>query len=118
MRKTLDIYNSLARQITPSSTERERVHRVAEQVRARLVAEVKRDGLDAEVRLDGSVAKDTWLRGDADIDIFLRVPVSLSRAELEGRCLRAAKRALKGYAIVERFAEHPYVETQIGRAHV
>ena len=118
MRKTLDIYNSLARQITPSSTERERVHRVAEQVRARLVVEVERDGLDAEVRLDGSVAKDTWLRGDADIDIFLRVPVSLSRAELEGRCLRAAKRALKGYAIVERFAEHPYVETRVDGVRV
>ena len=89
------------------------MQRLAEQLRARLIAEAKRRRLQAEVRLDGSVAKDTWLRGDADIDIFLRVPTSMSRADLEGRCLEVAKRALKGYAIVERFAEHPYVETHV-----
>ncbi len=82
-------------------------------MKARLIAEAEKRGLEAEVRLDGSVAKDTWLRGDADIDIFLRVPASMSRTDLERRCLEVARRALKGYPIVERFAEHPYVETHV-----
>lgn len=94
------------------------MRQVAEQLKAKLTAEGKRRRLDAEVRLDGSVAKDTWLRGDADIDIFLRVPASLSRADLEKRCLDVAKRALKGYPIVERFSEHPYVETHVGGIRV
>jgi tRNA nucleotidyltransferase (CCA-adding enzyme) len=89
------------------------VQRLADQLRARLIAEAKRRRLQAEVRLNGSVAKDTWLRGDADIDIFLRVPTSMSRADLEGRCQEVAKRALKRYVIVERFAEHPYIETHV-----
>jgi len=118
LRKIPDVCDSAARQITPSSAERKDVERVVKQVEARLVAEAERDGLEAEVSLNGSVAKDTWLKGDVDVDIFLRVPVSLSRAELEGRCLRIAKRALRGYRIVERFAEHPYVETHVGDVRV
>jgi len=110
--------NAVARRITPSRAERDRVHRLGDQLRARLLAEAERESLETEVRLDGSVAKDTWLRGDADIDIFLRVPTSLSRADLERRCLNVAKRALKDYRIVERFAEHPYVEAHVGRTRV
>ncbi|WP_455285154.1 CCA tRNA nucleotidyltransferase [[Eubacterium] cellulosolvens] len=113
MKQALDVCDSVARQIAPQSAERERVHGLAEQLKARLIAEAEKRGLEAEVRLDGSVAKDTWLRGDADIDIFLRVPASMSRTDLERRCLEVARRALKGYPIVERFAEHPYVETHV-----
>jgi tRNA nucleotidyltransferase (CCA-adding enzyme) len=109
----LRVCDSIARRIAPSDSERERVNRLAEELDAKLVREAERSGLQVEVRLDGSVAKDTWLRGDADIDIFLRVPVSLSRADLERRCLGVARRALKGYLIIERFSEHPYVETRV-----
>ena len=118
MSKALDVCDVIARQITPSNAERERVHRLAEQIRARLVAEAERHKLEAEVRLDGSVAKDTWLKGDADIDIFLRVPTSLTRADLESRCLDIARRALKGHPIIERFAEHPYIETHLDGVRV
>ena len=89
-----------------------------EELNAKLVREAERSGLQVEVRLDGSVAKDTWLKGDADIDIFLRVPTSLSRADLETRCLGVARRALKGYPIIERYAEHPYVETHVESVRV
>jgi len=113
LNKARRVCDSVARQIVPSKAEYERVHRLAEQLRAKLAAQARRQTLEADVRIDGSVAKDTWLRGDADIDIFLRVPTSLSRADLEGRCLDVARRALKRYPIVERFAEHPYVETHV-----
>jgi tRNA nucleotidyltransferase (CCA-adding enzyme) len=112
------VCNSIARQIVPSDSERERVNRLAEELNAKLVREAERSGLQVEVRLDGSVAKDTWLKGDADIDIFLRVPTSLSRADLETRCLGVARRALKGYPIIERFAEHPYIETHFEKVRV
>lgn len=118
MDKALLVCDSVARKITPSKAEQERVSRIAERLRAGLIAECARQGLEAEVRLDGSVAKDTWLRGDADIDIFMRVPAPVSRAELEGRCLDIARRALKGHRIIERFAEHPYVETHVDDTRV
>jgi tRNA nucleotidyltransferase (CCA-adding enzyme) len=113
LNRAIGVCGSIARQIAPSDFERERVNRLAEELKGKLVREAERSGLQAEVRLDGSVAKDTWLKGDADIDIFLRVPVSLSRADLERRCLAVARRALEGYPIIERFSEHPYVETHV-----
>ena len=118
MERALGVCDSVTRQIVPPDSERKRVNDLAEKLRAKLVVEVERDGLEAEVRIDGSVAKDTWLKGDADIDIFLRVPVSLSRADLEKRCLSVARRALKGYPIIERYAEHPYVETHVDNVRV
>jgi len=70
-------------------------------------------GLRAEVRFDGSVAKDTWLSKYADVDIFMRVPTNLTKKELREVCLPPAKRALRPNKIVERYAEHPYVESTV-----
>jgi tRNA nucleotidyltransferase (CCA-adding enzyme) len=53
------------------------------------------------------------MRHEADLDIFLRVPTSVTRAELETKCMKAARRAVADYPIIERFAEHPYVETHV-----
>jgi len=113
LNRALGVCDSIARRIAPSDTEREKVNRLAEELKAKLVHEAERSKLQVQVRLEGSVAKDTWLRGDTDVDIFLRVPTSLSRADLERRCLGVARRALKGCQIIERFSEHPYVETHV-----
>jgi tRNA nucleotidyltransferase (CCA-adding enzyme) len=118
LEKAVGVCDSVTRQIVPSDTERKIVNNIAEKLRTKLVVETEKNGLEAEVRIDGSVAKDTWLKGDADIDIFLRVPVSLSRADLENRCLGVARHALKGYPIIERYADHPYLETHVENVRV
>ena len=94
----------------PKLEERNRVLKIAEKIKNTVIAEVKEAGLEAEVRIGGSVAKDTWLSGEADIDLFMLVPPSLSRENLEGICLSIAKKATKGWKQRERFADHPYLE--------
>jgi tRNA nucleotidyltransferase (CCA-adding enzyme) len=74
--------------------------------------------LNAKVSLEGSVAKDTWLSGEADIDIFLQVDSKLERKDLETTCLEVARQAIRGHKPIERFAEHPYIETLIGKTRV
>ena len=118
LEKAVSVCDSVTRLIVPSDTERKTVNDIAEKLRTKLVIEAEKNRLEAEVRIDGSVAKDTWLKGDADIDIFLRVPASLSRADLEKRCLGIARRALEGYTIIERYAEHPYLETHVENVRV
>jgi len=113
LNKALRICRTVARKIEPLPREREHVHRLAQNIEARLATEAQRLGLKADVSLNGSVAKDTWLRHEVDLDIFLRVPTSVTRAELETKCMKAARRAAADYPIIERFAEHPYVETHI-----
>lgn len=98
------------KRVTPSQEERRKVWALAERIASKLALEAERAGLEAEVRVDGSVAKDTWLSGEADVDIFLRVPPSLPREAFGGECLAVARRALEGYETVERYADHPYLE--------
>lgn len=98
---------------TPKPDERKRVQRLAEKLRQRVAVEAERAGLEAEVKIGGSVAKDTWLSGEADIDVFMLVPTSLGRERLEKDCLDVAKKAVEGWPWTERYAEHPYLEAHV-----
>jgi len=74
--------------------------------------------LKATVRVEGSVAKDTWLSGEPDIDVFMRLPRTTPREAFGAVCLDVAKKATRGYRQVERFAEHPYLEAFVDNTRV
>lgn len=100
-------------QLTPTVKERRLIEQTAEQIRQRVEDECKRSKLEADVRLEGSVAKDTWIPGYVDIDIFMLVSPELAKDQLAKTCLPIARRALRGNRIIERYAEHPYIEAFI-----
>jgi len=97
--------------IKPRNEERAIVLKLAGDVRSRVQAKTQELGLAAETQLEGSVAKDTWLSGEADVDIFIQVPPETPREELGTKYLEAARKAVKECVWTERFAEHPYIET-------
>jgi len=103
--------DEVSRRVTPHPEERTKIAKIADSVRLKVSEAASKAGLEADVRLDGSVAKDTWLSHEADVDIFMRVPSSLAREDLETRCLAVARDAVTNY--VERYAEHPYIETVV-----
>jgi tRNA nucleotidyltransferase (CCA-adding enzyme) len=105
-----EICAEVLRRVTPSSEERKRVLELAEGLEQGVRAASKEAGVEAEVKVEGSVAKDTWLSGEPDIDIFMRVPTTMPREAFGTICLEIARRATKGFKQVERFAEHPYLE--------
>jgi tRNA nucleotidyltransferase (CCA-adding enzyme) len=74
--------------------------------------------VEAEVRVEGSVAKDTWLREEPEIDIFLRLPTSMLREAFGTVCLEIARKATEGFKQIERFAEHPYLEAFVDEVRV
>ncbi|UCG44996.1 MAG: CCA tRNA nucleotidyltransferase [Candidatus Bathyarchaeota archaeon] len=96
--------------VTPDRKQRKRVLHLADELVNKVTLEAEKEGIDAEVRIEGSVAKDTWLSEEPDIDIFMRVPSTLPRETLGTICLRIARKATHGSEQVERFAEHPYLE--------
>ncbi|MGD8506757.1 MAG: CCA tRNA nucleotidyltransferase, partial [Candidatus Bathyarchaeota archaeon] len=101
---------TVLKRITPSQKEREVVLEVSEKLKEKVVAVAEKAGVDAKVRIEGSVAKDTWLSGEPEIDIFMQMPTNMSREAFGTICLKIAKEATKGLRQVERFAEHPYLE--------
>lgn len=74
-----------------------------------------RDEFDRDARLMGSIAKDTFLTGDNDLDIFVFFPTDTSEETLEEEGLAI------GEAVFDRFdgdyeveyAEHPYTKGDI-----
>jgi len=107
------VCNQVKGWVTPNPRLRAAIEAKAEEIRAVVESECEKAGLTAEVRLDGSVAKDTWLRDFADVDIFMRVSPELTKEQLREVCLPIAKWALRPVETVERFAEHPYVEAMV-----
>jgi tRNA nucleotidyltransferase (CCA-adding enzyme) len=96
--------------ITPTKEDREQVDSLATRLEETVAETAKKKGVKAKVRIEGSVAKDTWLKGNPDLDIFIRLPPSTNRKDLEESSLEIAREATKGAEQLERFAEHPYLE--------
>lgn len=96
--------------ITPKKAERAKVEALSRELEQKIALACQQEGVQAKVRVEGSVAKDTWLSENPDIDVFMRLPISIPRKILGEVGLKIAKKAAGGAEQVERFAEHPYLE--------
>jgi tRNA nucleotidyltransferase (CCA-adding enzyme) len=94
----------------PTKSEASELTKVAQE--AKQLVESRVASLDevADVVFGGSFAKGTWLRGDADIDIFVKIKpsVSVERFEVLGKSI--GQEALKKHKPKLRYSDHPYVE--------
>jgi len=99
--------------VTPKKRERAEMEALAEKLEKKVVSASKDFGIEADVRVEGSVAKDTWLSRERDVDIFMRVPTTIPRKSLGSICLKIARKSTEGSEQIERFAEHPYLEAVV-----
>jgi tRNA nucleotidyltransferase (CCA-adding enzyme) len=98
----------------PTAAEEKRITAVAEE--AKKLVEQKSKAASSEVReiiFGGSFAKGTWLHGDADIDIFLKVDPSVSEERFEKLGVEIGRQALRKYKPKLRYSDHPYVEATV-----
>ncbi len=105
-----EITKEVLKRISPTDADRLKVEEITRELETKVGFVCKEEGVSAVVRVEGSVAKDTWLRENPDIDIFMRLPTSIPRKNLGDIGLRIAKKAAGTYRQIERFAEHPYLE--------
>ncbi len=107
-----ELKRRLIAKLRPSIEERQRIEQIIKQVKEKVEAEASRLSVDVEVKVEGSIAKDTWISGDRDIDVFIRLPPSLGKKGLEELGLKIA-RAAAGQSYLENYAEHPYIQAFI-----
>lgn len=100
-----DILLRVLPHIVPDEEEVKRAREAEEEIRRRL------EKFDVEYKFVGSYARNTWLKGNLEIDVFLLFPEDLPREELEKRGLEIGKAILDSYEI--RYAEHPYVHGKV-----
>lgn len=97
---------------TPTAQETKKITAVAGRVKglveARAAALTTKEV--ADVVFGGSFAKGTWLRGDADIDIFVKVRPDVDEKRFEELGVKIGREALAGFDPQLRYSDHPYVE--------
>jgi tRNA nucleotidyltransferase (CCA-adding enzyme) len=112
-----EVTEQILKRISPTHADRAKVEAITSELEQKVAAACKQEGVPAVVRVEGSVAKDTWLRENPDIDIFMRLPTEIPRKNLGAVGLKIARKAAEGYEQLERFAEHPYLEVIVDEYH-
>jgi tRNA nucleotidyltransferase (CCA-adding enzyme) len=112
------ICTTVLERVTPKKAERAKIEALAKKLEKKVVSASRALGVEAKVRVEGSVAKDTWLSDEPEIDIFMRVPKRIPRKSLGEVCLKIARKATQGSKQIERFADHPYLEAFVDDVRV
>ena len=93
--------------VEPTEDEKSRLKEVADSA----ISEIKKetDKIDGRIKpaLLGSASRDTWLREEKDLDIFLVFPLEYEKKGMEEIVTNIGKKILKD--VTKRYAEHPYV---------
>lgn len=108
-------YKVILDEIKPTKEEKDKVRVVSTKLLDFLNKKCREDNIDAEAVLVGSVAKDTYLRGKSDIDIFMAFPLTTDIKYLKETGLDLAHQCCDAFNVIayHQFASHPYVTTEI-----
>src|SRR5438132_7501436 len=106
------VLDQVAKKIVPSEAERTRMSRLAQTLKEQVQSILAKSGVGGNVSIQGSYARDTWLSGEADLDIFASFPTTMDRKEWTEKVLPAIRKGIRAETI-DRYAEHPYLEFHI-----
>lgn len=112
------VYSEILEKITPTKEDKKKIESLAKELEQKTAAACTKHNIKATVRAEGSVAKDTWINENPDIDIFMQLPTSIPRKALGKISLEIAREATAGSKQIERFAEHPYLEAFVDDVRV
>lgn len=112
MKKLDRILLDVARKVRPTQADRDKEKAVIDKSMDLLASIIKTEGVRVEPLLAGSIAKDTDLRDNKDIDIFLQFEKSVPREELEALGLAIGRQFFEAlHSLGEvNYAEHPYIK--------
>ncbi|MEM2136381.1 MAG: CCA tRNA nucleotidyltransferase [Candidatus Methanomethylicia archaeon] len=104
-----EILSKALSSLKPSEEERLKIENLLYEFLSYLQDCIKKLNLNIEVEVEGSIAKDTWLSKEQDIDVFLIFPKNFNKSDFRKVIISLAK-CVVGDKFVEAYAEHPYVE--------
>jgi tRNA nucleotidyltransferase (CCA-adding enzyme) len=102
------IFRQVALRVSPSPSEAEAEKAFAN----RLISTLKPLLPMASISFIGSAARDTGLRNDRDIDLFVAFPPAMKEDAIVSLTFSATKKAIKA-KWVKRYAQHPYLQAVI-----
>jgi tRNA nucleotidyltransferase (CCA-adding enzyme) len=103
-----EIKADVLKEIVPGDRERKEVTSITNKIVEHLTEKISREKINAKVEVVGSIAKDTWISRDRDLDIFIVFDKSVSLEELKKKGLVLGKIELEGFTSETAYANHPY----------
>uniref|UniRef100_A0A7J2U0T2 CCA-adding enzyme n=1 Tax=Ignisphaera aggregans TaxID=334771 RepID=A0A7J2U0T2_9CREN len=117
-----DILKEVLQRIKPDENMRKRLIVIYETIRDVIQQCLELNGLmNFEISLQGSVAKDTFLSNEADLDVFILFsPNNYSTEWINKEFVNITTKCLQnqGYNTIVKYAAHPYVTTHIDNIEV
>lgn len=111
-----NLIEGILKKCTPTSEEEINLHAMANKVKNKIescVTEYKLGSKIKEIVFGGSFAKGTWLKNEADIDIFIKFKNDVDYGHFEAYGKLIGMQSLKKYSPYLRYADHPYVEAYV-----
>ncbi|MET1127931.1 MAG: CCA tRNA nucleotidyltransferase [Thermoproteota archaeon] len=115
------IEDEVLREIKPREADYEKVSSTYKLVREAVASFLHMHDAahEVELSLEGSFAKDTWLRDDVDLDIFLLAKRDCSRYASHTFIEKLAEfLAARGFRVEQRYAQHPYLTLVVNELEV
>jgi tRNA nucleotidyltransferase (CCA-adding enzyme) len=100
------LYKKVLKQITPTKKEKNLEKKIFKEIEEKIM---KIKGRHSCVNWCGSSARDTHLRNDRDLDLFIMFDTELSEKELEKKGLKIGKMVFKGQKWEKAYSQHPYI---------
>jgi tRNA nucleotidyltransferase (CCA-adding enzyme) len=112
------VLQQVAKKIVPSDREQEKMDRLSQTIQHEVEDVLASSRIQAKVSLQGSFARGTWISHEADLDIFARFPPTMEREEWVEKVFPAMRKYFSRYRVIERYAEHPFLEFRVDGVRV
>ena len=106
------VCESVSQKISPSEEDKRKVHNLSTELIKRIDEEARNLEINVNPILAGSVAKDTWIKTNPDIDLFIVFPRTYTNEEIGQLGLKIARKVTGGKG-KEQYAEHPYLRAEV-----
>ena len=103
---------------TPIEKEQEKIKKISEQAIQLVKQQAGKFSEVTSVEIGGSYAKGTWLSGEVDLDIFVKLKKDTDEKTFESIGKTIGFDSLKKFKPYVRYSEHPYVEAEIEHTRV
>lgn len=97
----------------PTEKEQEKIKKISEFALQLVKEQAAKFSEVLEVELGGSYAKGTWLSGEVDLDIFVKLKKDTDDKRFETVGKEIGFNSLRKFKPYVRYSEHPYVEALI-----
>lgn len=109
MKSIEEVIDYVRGRVVPTEAQKERMLEEVNGAKALIESAFSKSKYQVEVLIEGSVAKDTWLKGETEVDIFVRFSPEYEKEEVGGVTISIVKGVWGEERCVERYAEHPFV---------